>query len=397
MISVRHWARSPLYAAALAAAWLPPLSAQVREQQLTTPAAAFPESFSSVSGLLELPSGRVLVADGLGQALVLLDMAAGTADTIGRPGAGPAEYQQPDGIFPLPGDSILLVDLGNGRLTALGPDFGFGETWPIAQGSMGMRGGSMTMRLPRAVDAAGRVYMQGRMPMGPGRPMPDSAYILRWDRATDVVDTLGLVKEQDRTMTTSGGANNQNVSITPVPMSPQDGWAVASDGRIAVVRSARYYVDWIQTDGSVVSGQPHEFRSSRVRRADKVAYVERMQRNSLGMEVMNVNGNITTAFRRGMRSGDPNEPNIDGLDWPDALPAFQASGMFVTKNGQMWVERYVSAGEAPAYDVFDEAGTLVRRMILPEGRSVIGFGDGRVYIARTDEFDLQWLEMYELR
>jgi len=227
--------------------------------------------------------------------------------------------------------------------------------------------------------------------------MPDSAYILRWDRATDVVDTLGMVKEQERTMTSSGGPNNQNVSISPVPMSPQDGWTAALDGRIGVVRSARYYVDWIQADGRVVSGRSNDVGSSNVRRADKVAYVERMQRNSLGMEVMNVNGNITTAFRRGMRGGDPNEPNIDGLQWPDVLPAFHASGVYVAMSGEMWVERYVGADDMPVYDVFDGTGTLVRRMILPEMRAVVGFGSGCVYLARTDDYDLQWLEKYELR
>jgi hypothetical protein len=121
-----------------------------------------------------------------------------------------------------------------------------------------------------------------------------------------------------------------------------------------------------------------------------------MQRSSLGMEVMNVNGSITTSFRRGMRGGDPNEPNIDGLDWPDQLPSFQASGVFVAPNGEMWVERYVPADEAPIYDVFDETGNLVRQVILPEMRSVVGFGEGVVYLARTDEFDLQWLEKYNL-
>ena len=40
--------------------------------------------------------------------------------------------------------------------------------------------------------------------------------------------------------------------------------------------------------------------------------------------------------------------------------------------------------------------TLVGRVILPEMRSVVGFGDGVVYLARTDEFDLQWLEKHSL-
>ena len=81
--------------------------------------AAFPESFSTVRGLIEMPDGRLLISDGLGQALMMVDLDAATADTIGRVGGGPEEYRMPDALFRLPGDSILLVDLGNGRLTVL--------------------------------------------------------------------------------------------------------------------------------------------------------------------------------------------------------------------------------------------------------------------------------------
>jgi hypothetical protein len=121
-----------------------------------------------------------------------------------------------------------------------------------------------------------------------------------------------------------------------------------------------------------------------------------MQRNALGMEVTNVNGSMTTSFRRGIRGGS-DEPEVDGLDWPNALPAFRAGGVFVATNGDLWVERYASAGTAPVYDVFDENAVLVRRLTLPEGRTVVGFGNGSVYLARIDEFDLQWLEKYSLR
>ena len=49
-------------------------------------------------------------------------MDTGTADTLGRVGGGPGEYQQPDAVFPLPGDSTLLVDIGRTYLTVIGPD-----------------------------------------------------------------------------------------------------------------------------------------------------------------------------------------------------------------------------------------------------------------------------------
>ena len=249
------------------------IEAQVAEQRLTTPSASFPREFSTIRGLLELPDGRLLIADGLGQALMIVDLATGSADTVGRTGQGPEEYRQPDGLYGLPGNAILLVDLGNGRLTELGPDLSFGQTMPLAQGDP-TSGMGMSLRIPQDVDAEGRVYYQGRGSMSPGRPLPDSGTVLRWNRESGVVDTLAIVKLQEMNRTTSGGPNNQNVSISPVPLSPRDGWAAAADGRVAVVRSSPYRVDWVQTNGQIIMGPANEYRPTRIGRDDKIAYLE---------------------------------------------------------------------------------------------------------------------------
>ena len=81
--------------------------------------ATFPEAFSYLSGVRKLSDGRILAADPIGQVLLRLDLDAGTADTLGRQGPGPQEYDGPDQVFPLPGDSTLLIDLSNGRLTVI--------------------------------------------------------------------------------------------------------------------------------------------------------------------------------------------------------------------------------------------------------------------------------------
>ena len=73
--------------------------------------ASFPEPFSFVNSVREMADGTIMAADPLGQVLLRMDLSAGTADTLGRVGEGPQEYQQPDQVFPLPGDSTLLVDL----------------------------------------------------------------------------------------------------------------------------------------------------------------------------------------------------------------------------------------------------------------------------------------------
>ena len=158
-----------------------PLSAQdVQEHALAGPAAAFPEGSSRLSGMRELADGRVMVADGLGQVLVIADLASGAADTIGAEGQGPDEYREPDGLFALPGDSTLLVDLGNGRLTAIGPDGALGETTPIAQPAE--RG--LTLVLPRATDRGGWIYFQQMGGLGAGRGLPDSAAVVRFNRVS---------------------------------------------------------------------------------------------------------------------------------------------------------------------------------------------------------------------
>jgi hypothetical protein len=58
------------------------LQAQVREQQLEQPNATFPEAFSLIQGVRELADGRVMLADPLGQALVVADLGTGRADTL---------------------------------------------------------------------------------------------------------------------------------------------------------------------------------------------------------------------------------------------------------------------------------------------------------------------------
>jgi hypothetical protein len=66
-----------------------------------------------------------------------------------------------------------------------------------------------------------------------------------------------------------------------------------------------------------------------------------------------------------------------------------------TPDGEVWVLRTRSASDkTPIYDVFDRTGALAKRVTLnPESR-VVGFGKGTVYVARTDEDDLQYLQRY---
>ena len=255
--------------------------------------ASYPEPFSYLSGVREMSDGRILAADPLGQVLLSIDLESGAADTIGGVGGGPGEYEQPDRVFALPGDSTLLVDLGNARLTVIDPDMAFVEGVSMAQQT---ESGSMLLLLPRFVDALGRVYFQGQS-LGMGASMPDSAHIARYDRGTGAVDTMGMVKLPEMERETTGAGM---VSIGPRPMTPQDEWAVGPDGTAAVVRASDYSVDYYRPDGAFVDGPPNTAEPLSVGQAEKEEWVNGMGADgiSVGM-MMNASGGRSISLSRG--------------------------------------------------------------------------------------------------
>jgi hypothetical protein len=330
-----------------------------------------------------------MVADPLGQVLVVLDLETGSADTLGGVGQGPGEYRQPDAVFALPGDSTLLVDLGNARMIIVAPDGSFAETMPMTGGEPGPGAGLMIIR-PAGVDASGRIYFE---PFGGGigGAIPDSSPIVRWDRRTGVMDTVARVKRPEMKRSESGGAGDRSVSIMPVPLSPEDAWAVAPDGRVAVARAPDYRVDWIAPDGRVVRGEPVAYDPVRIRSADREEWLEGLGgglRVSLSVE----NGQRRVSLGRG--SGGHGGPDPERLEWPEFKPPFMANRVWVTPTGEVWVRRHVPAGRPGEIDIFAAGGVRRGNLTLPPHRRIVGFGRGVVFLVHTDEMGLQWLEGY---
>ncbi len=377
--------RTFLLAAAAVILALPAAAQQVPERRLTAADARFPHAFSSIRGLRELPDGRVLVADGIDEVLMLADFKTGRGETLGRVGQGPGEYKAPDALFPLPGGGTLLMDLGNARLNYLAADGKYRESAPIAVGSPPR----MMMILPRGVDAQGRVYFQPGM----GGRIPDSAVVVRWDRARSAFDTVAKVKLPEMNTQTSGGQNNQRMVQRPRPYPVQDSWAVGPAGQVAIARGQEYRVDWVTPDGRVVRGTPVRVAPVPVRDPDKREYVADLS-NALSVNMENRNGQVSMSFGRGGRAEDAEENAIAETEWPAVKPVFSA--VWVSPAGEAWVERSVPAGAPRVMDVFDAGGQFKTQVLLPAGRRMVGFGNGVIYLRQTDRDDLQHLERYKL-
>jgi len=356
----------------------------------TLDAAFVSEPFAVVQTVRELPDGRVLVADPLGQVVVAIDMDAGTADTIGTVGEGPDEYQQPDAVWPLPDGKTLLVDLGNSRLTELSPELEFGKTRPFVLGSP--MEGNLMMAVPAAVDGRGDVYFRG-IPSPDETAEADSAVVLRFAIDTESVDSVARIGIPAQIRQGDGN----NVSVSPVPLSPADAWGVAPDGRFVIARAGDYHVEWISSDGTVTRGAPVEYEPLPIGRDEKEAWLALRGESGGGLTIQMLradDGLLQVSVGRGGAPSD--DVDLDSYVWPEYMPPFLGSRINVDSEGRAWVRAARRAGDQPAYDVFDASGTREMVVRLMSGSRVIGFGNGKVYVVRMDSVGLQYLERYPL-
>lgn len=364
-----------------------PVAAQ-QTVELNEPVAISSEPFSSVAGLRELEDGTLLLADGLEGRLLRVSADLRETTPVGREGAGPEEYRTPDALYGMAADSTLMVDLGNGRLSVISPDGTIDRTFPIAGG----RGPRMTIMMPGAVDARGRVYFRRMGPPGPDGP-PDSADVARFDPRSGETVGLASVKLPEMNVRSSGPANAREEMVRPVPLSAQDAWTATSDGRLVIARSGlrSYWLEIVDPGGSTTRGPAIPYEPLPVRGADREAWIAALS-GALGVSVEVENGRQRTTFSRG---GAP-AIDADDLEWPETKPPFPQGALRAGPDGRFWLERHVPAGQPRAFDVLDGSGRRVGAVRLPADRRLEGFGDDALYLTRTDELDFVWLERYPL-
>jgi hypothetical protein len=367
-------------------------------QTLSRPDAEYEEPFTTISGVRELKDGRVITVDSRDKVVQVIDLKAGIAQAIGREGSGPGEYSLPTRIFALPGDSSAILDPLNRRMLVITPDAkpgGFIDLNQPARGQPargGRGGGGMVFGAANvsAVDGRGRLYSQGSpFQMVDGQPTPaDSVPIERFDRASSRRDTVAFLPVPKGTTQISGGRGNVAVRIGGnLPFSTQDQFEVARDGRVGIVHPDPYSVDFMNASGQLTKGQPIRVERLRVTEKHKEQWRE-TRRNAMGIMMTNDNGRMSAQQSR--------VPFEEPSEWPEYLPPFLPQAVTFASDGMLWVRRTTPADDPPTYDVVDPSGRVTMRVKLAPRSRVVGFGNGTVYVARSDEDDLQYLQRFRL-
>ncbi len=278
-------------------------AAAVPSHALTRAVAPHAGPCTSVARLRAWAGGRLVVVDRGEKCIQIVDLAAGTARSVGHEGGGPNEYRQPNSAFSFPGDSTLVFDLGNMRYMVVAP----GGTVARTFSTMDPESGNMRLLLARGTDGAGNLYFLDRgLSAGPGA-MPvarDSGDVLRYDPRTKAVATVAAVALPDTKINASGSAGQRQVMVRATPFAAQDDWTPGLDGRIAIVRHDPYRVEWIAPSGQRVSGQAVAYEPLRVTEKDREAWREQ-SRNPAGGGRVVVGGPPSGGAAPGPKAANP--------------------------------------------------------------------------------------------
>lgn len=349
--------------------------------RLGTPTGRLTEEFSDIRGVRELADGRVLISDYIDQRVVIADFAKGTVVSRITNGGGPREIRLPTRLIALPGDTTLVVDLGNNRLLVVDKDGRGISTIPVTQeGLLGTRG----------VDASGAHYFAIPGWYEQERALPnDSVRIVKWNPRTAAMTNVGVI-QGDR-MRSDVRSPSMAPRIPTIGYASQDSWVMTDDGVLRIVRGGSYRVESMRPGRPSVVGPSYAYTTPAVTPTDKAAYVHdfaasnpvsgRGEGGGMGQAPMPSDAELARLTRT--------------TEFATHHPMFEAGAVKAAPGGRLWVGRKGSDRRTMLYDIFDDAGRRTGSVMMPPGRKVVSIGKRSVYVIADDD-GIQRLERYRL-
>jgi len=394
---------------------------------VTAPSAKTTMTLGAVLGVRELPGGRLLVNDARRRQILVFDgtLASATVAQDSTPGTSNSYFPRPGEIVPYLGDSTLFTEIVSRDVLILDRDGRVVRALSVPQYmengfvADGLAAFPMPFPPPRAVDNRGRLLALAGTNIRRGK-MADSTLVVRADLDSRQADVVGAVFHRDGAYNRQDPPQDGKRVVTTVmqPVPTVDAWTVLSDGTVAFVRGQDYHVDWVLPDGSKTATAKLPFDWKRLTDADKQHLVDsaRVVSDSL-MRIRNARANTPASEPssdgqpgRGRGGGGAAAPGQQGsiqrIEYvplsqiPDYYPPITENAAMADLDGNLWILPTTSAqsqhGEL-VYDVVNPKQGLFRRVRMPLGRSVAGFGKGGiVYLQfgdRTKGFHLERVKL----
>ena len=318
-----------------------------------------------------LADGRIVVANAGSQELRFYEPSGAHLHSVGGEGGGPGEFEGLTWIEVAPGDSLIAYDLRNRRLSRFTPDGEFVGSTTLE--------GAPERGFPRAIGrfadgsllvSVGRVFGPGEVEEGMSR---DSVVYLHLSAEGELLDTIVRFPGPETFLKTE----DQDFTVT-TPLfgrSPAD--ALHAD-RVTLGASDSYQLVQYTPDGVLrrIIRKPHDPRPV----TDATWEAAKRER----LEAMS-----DDTWRR--RIGGM----LDEMPQPSTMPAHGA--MMADIEGNLWVRNYSAPGETEQrWSVFDAEGRLLGTVRTPERFRPTQIGSDWLLGVWSDEFDVQYVTMYEL-
>jgi hypothetical protein len=386
MLRTSRPARSLLLAALALCTALPPLRAQSpAARAITTQPTEFAEPFSSITRIVELADRRVLLNDNIEKTLGVADFVTGEFTAVARQGAGPLEYQTVFNLLRVPGDSVMLWDMGNRRTLVLASD-----GTPVRTSTLAGSGNPMAMisqPIPRESDAHGRLYaLFTGMGSAGGMQRADSTALVRLASVTGTVDTLLLIAAPPGAGRMLPETSSGAMLLRSAGFPTRNAWGVFPDGRVLFIHGERYQPEIILPDGTRRLAAVVPFPSIPVTAKDKDNLMKTHREQVGRMRIAAPPGATPPRFE----AAEPER-------WQTHMPPLLSDVVRVDSRARAWVrvsDRDPDAGER--YDLLDAEGKRVDAVRLPRGLTLVAMGAGVFYATREDEDGLVYLRRFAL-
>ncbi|MGV3711331.1 MAG: hypothetical protein ACO1Q7_21095 [Gemmatimonas sp.] len=385
-----------------------PSQAPVTVVDLPSAGSASTVRFGAILGVRAFQNGNVLVNDALRRQVSLCDVTLTTCkivvDSVAASANGYPEFESP--LIQYLGDSSLLVDVTSKSLLVLDAEGTIRHPMALPNDK---NVADALMNGSSGFDRMGRMIYKRNQPMeihiirDPGstsgridvKQLGEFVEVIRADLDERRIDTLGRVRINADSLVLLNGTAGKPPIIKQIvnPMPTFDEFAVMSNGVTAIVRGQDYRVDWIHADGTTTSSPklPFDWKSLTLEDKQRLVDSATTARQKIAEEKKKAAALKASAngepVRRTLRNSTDTYMSgtvieiVPLKDIADYYPPIRREAAMADRDGNLWILPSTSAqsrsGEL-VYDVINEKEGLSRRVRLPLGRALAGFGPGGV-------------------
>lgn len=345
---------------------------------------------SGIVGVVRLSDGRIAVANGVGPDIRFFDASGAHLQTAGRKGSGPGEYQTMTGFFPFGGDSLIVADMMTRRMTVLTPAGEMARTYMLG-GSGGMQVGeqSVSLAIPVGVFPDGTVLAMAqafRVNQGPMGVYRDTTAYVTFGPDGATRDTVMRMPGIDMEQVVMNFQGQEFTAPSPVPLG-RISMVAASASWIAAARNDSYEVEMHDRAGVLKKLVRVQVDPTPITEADQAAHRKEqleVMANAPGMAA------VPEPLKEQMRT------RIEQAKYPATYP--YVLDMRFDPDGNLWAAEVQRAGvTVRKYAVFDSAGALLGRVVMPDRFTPFWVGRDAVAGVWKDADDVEHVRVYGLR